>query len=1294
MPTIETQPRHNNGQWGEKPDVGLARRLTDELRAQLGHDGQDAQPVTDIGQRLAEQEETVAAVVSDAAPIVVDLDARLAAQLAVLDGLEEPPADAPAEADAPAGELVGAGKSVEQMLADQDAALAALEAKALVPEESLFSDEDVLGEMEFDGAKIRAWDPNLHPRDKHGRFATIGSSVSLPSSAGGGEAQVIAAAGNGNIRVRKADGSEVTVLAKDTTVTRSAAANAAHQSFQRAGQHGGFGTAAAPTRAAGAGAPDAGKPAAGSVDQHRVDAAATAALAGKPLGDYTPAELAAARQQINDQSRTTHVDRVRNHAARAMQWIDKAGKTPAAGDTKPKGELIGVAKLTEGIGSSAQVTTPDGVAKVTRISADQWQVEPVGNSQVRRGVLALGGRLQVIGHPAGATPTFKDGSKVSLPDGTIGTVVSTGPKGVGVRNADGSLLVHQAHELKPATNTANVGATTASAVAVGDKVSWHDPAGNVSGNVEKVSTNGKVTTLTVGGVDHKLTSDGIVHVGPPLKKEPIKHPDYAAHRPPSKPTVHPDYAAAREAQAKPLTREEAVRAATLAVSKRSYAKDPVLRAAAINSLADAMMAHEVPSTHPDYAGARSKATVPASAQHAIGHIPTGSGRPMPPATGTMEDPINVNGDLNAAVEHLANGLHVRLNQPNEVTTLLDKLSAYVAQAKADGKKAPNFDLCGISVPGTNLFCTESKGIPRAQMPQLSGQAVPGSAAAASMKPGDKEANITDAFRAALEARGVKIEHKTVPASHLRATQNELDGPKVAGMAKAMEAGKIPDKGIFVTRDGYIIDGHHRWAAKVAIDMQDNKIGDVTMPVDVINMDIGAAIDFANAFALSMGIRPKSLGAAAEGVVGAGEVQIAPGQVVSKPDANVKKDLTGGACLLWTPRLRADVAARNVKANQMIAEIATKELDVTAELLAVDLEAKAEVAAAEAKAARADRNRGNAENLRRYWTHGEGAAKIGWGTKGDHDRCVALLVSEAQFAPEQAHGYCNLREKEATGLYPAQHAALTKQISDALGLGEWLPAIEAKATPDPAASSGEPPADAGSGEPPDSSGDASAKPPPAKDDGKVANTNPAPTGVMVALYPPDDIAQALHLDSPKAEDVSGMHVTLCYLGNITDVGIDKIGDLVNLVRDFAADSYDQPFEVAGIGRWATGDGVTNGEDSTTADAFVALIDGPELPDLRADLDDALTAAGFDVRDDHGFTPHITLAYLAIGDPSPLERLEALPGTFGWLSVAVGPDVWDFPLAADDQGGTDPNAETAEPDKGASPDETAKPGDKPA
>jgi hypothetical protein len=70
----------------------------------------------------------------------------------------------------------------------------------------------------------------------------------------------------------------------------------------------------------------------------------------------------------------------------------------------------------------------------------------------------------------------------------------------------------------------------------------------------------------------------------------------------------------------------------------------------------------------------------------------------------------------------------------------------------------------------------------------------------------------------------------------------------------------------------------------------------------------------------------------------------------------------------------------------------------------------------------DRNRGNAETLRRYWAHGKGAAKIKWGVPGDWKRCVRQL---AKYLGVRAKGYCQLRHKEALGYYTSTHAKMDR-----------------------------------------------------------------------------------------------------------------------------------------------------------------------------------------------------------------------------------------------------------------------------
>ena len=77
---------------------------------------------------------------------------------------------------------------------------------------------------------------------------------------------------------------------------------------------------------------------------------------------------------------------------------------------------------------------------------------------------------------------------------------------------------------------------------------------------------------------------------------------------------------------------------------------------------------------------------------------------------------------------------------------------------------------------------------------------------------------------------------------------------------------------------------------------------------------------------------------------------------------------------------------------------------------------------------ADRNRGNAEKLRRYWTVGKGGLKIRWNTPGDWTRCVRQLQ---KYMGPRAKGYCALRHKEMTGVWPGDKKNVGKKKSKAL-----------------------------------------------------------------------------------------------------------------------------------------------------------------------------------------------------------------------------------------------------------------------
>lgn len=256
--------------------------------------------------------------------------------------------------------------------------------------------------------------------------------------------------------------------------------------------------------------------------------------------------------------------------------------------------------------------------------------------------------------------------------------------------------------------------------------------------------------------------------------------------------------------------------------------------------------------------------------------------------GSKERPMLVT-TVEDAIAALDEGKHIVLRQEDEVATLLDKMKEIVDDARERGEKKV-YDLCKISVPGTNLFCAESKNVPRNLMPQLGGKPEPGSKGDTLPKNEEGGIDITPQFLAYLDQRGIKYHEEEKLASHLRASQNQLEGGKVAGIADAIETGKFkpPSNPIIVTSDNYVLDGHHRWAGYVGANfmIEDAKGGDteLSLPTLVIDMPVWELLPIANNFAKSWGIFPKALGKAVtpcydcgEGVV-AKEFTLAKGYV--------------------------------------------------------------------------------------------------------------------------------------------------------------------------------------------------------------------------------------------------------------------------------------------------------------------------------------------------------------------------------------------------------------------------------
>lgn len=116
----------------------------------------------------------------------------------------------------------------------------------------------------------------------------------------------------------------------------------------------------------------------------------------------------------------------------------------------------------------------------------------------------------------------------------------------------------------------------------------------------------------------------------------------------------------------------------------------------------------------------------------------------------------------------------------------------------------------------------SLGVPRNKMPQIAGE------------------NVKEFIAWLRKRQGVAVKLTRRPAAELHPTQKTLNKEKIAGFVKAGLSDELLNP-IFVSRDNFILDGHHRWAAVVELDPE------TAMPYYRIDMNIEQLIPLAHEF---------------------------------------------------------------------------------------------------------------------------------------------------------------------------------------------------------------------------------------------------------------------------------------------------------------------------------------------------------------------------------------------------------------------------------------------------------------
>jgi 2'-5' RNA ligase len=151
-----------------------------------------------------------------------------------------------------------------------------------------------------------------------------------------------------------------------------------------------------------------------------------------------------------------------------------------------------------------------------------------------------------------------------------------------------------------------------------------------------------------------------------------------------------------------------------------------------------------------------------------------------------------------------------------------------------------------------------------------------------------------------------------------------------------------------------------------------------------------------------------------------------------------------------------------------------------------------------------------------------------------------------------------------------------------------------------------------------------------------------TGAMIALYPTPAVQRKLAIKG--GEPVREIHLTLAFLGKAADLPDPE--RLADVVRGWAASTPPLTGVVSGTGKF------TAGPDPVT---YVSP-DLPGLPAARERLVAALTAAGYEPADDHGFSPHMTVAYDDVDVEPPNLKLK-----FGRASLVLADRRQHFDLA---------------------------------
>lgn len=153
---------------------------------------------------------------------------------------------------------------------------------------------------------------------------------------------------------------------------------------------------------------------------------------------------------------------------------------------------------------------------------------------------------------------------------------------------------------------------------------------------------------------------------------------------------------------------------------------------------------------------------------------------------------------------------------------------------------------------------------------------------------------------------------------------------------------------------------------------------------------------------------------------------------------------------------------------------------------------------------------------------------------------------------------------------------------------------------------------------------------------------ASRGVMVALMLPEEVQRQVVLAG--GEPARDLHITLAYLGkDLPEVALERVA---GVVYDLSMEAAQFPVALNGVGRFCA----TPSSDGK--DVIYLSADSNQLSVLRERLCRALEWANIPVSRNHGYSPHVTLAYVGPTERSPIERLTPTTFMASAITLAAG------------------------------------------